>query len=484
MKTDPKPTAFEEPARSIPIVADYDVVVCGGGTAGCPAAIGAAQRGAKTLLLEKSAFLGGVPVQSLNPAWHRANITHTGLLSKLILEVYRRSQWDENPFESTEPIILDPHVLRSVLTDWVLDAGATVQLHTWVVAAYRENDGCIILITESKSGREAIRTRVVIDATGDADVAVKLGADFTQGDPEDEGYTQGMTVRFTAGNIDFARYLDFLEDNRDAYAPQMDAGKFARVRDRVARGLPFHLTANLNELFKQHVGAHDSLPVKAYFNGASYQPREFNVNGTMVHELDGSDIRDLTQAEILCRKQIDQMLAFMRKRVPGWEDATLAEVAPHVGVRESRCIVGDYTLTERDAREGRRFADQLNLDRTGFDMHARKRYFNDIPGVMMGIPLRAMIVKGIDNVLVAGRCISADHMAQSSVRIMHTCFHSGFAVGLLSAHCLENGIPLRELPPATIRRELLAAGHDPEAQHVPSEAIKPSFNEFAFGKSG
>ena len=199
-----------EPAREIPVVGEYDVIVCGGGTSGCPAAIAAGREGVRVALLEKFSYLGGVPIHSLNPTWHGSNYVYQGLLEEMLREAYRRSGWDVDPF-AEKALVVDPDILRQVLTEMVQEAGVEILLHTWIAGVIPDGDAGHYVITESKSGRQALRAKILIDGTGDADVAVALGADYHMGDPEDDFATQGMTVRFVAGNVDFPKYLDFLE---------------------------------------------------------------------------------------------------------------------------------------------------------------------------------------------------------------------------------------------------------------------------------
>lgn len=453
---------IHEPARDIPVVDCFDVLVCGAGTAGCPAAIAAARAGARVGLLDKWSFVGGVPVQALNPTWHGANFVHTGLLEEMIIEVYRRRGWKSDPW-ANKAVVVDPDLQRQVLTEWIESAGVSLHLHTWFCDARYDPDGSIVVITESKSGRRAFRTRVLIDASGDADMAAALGSAYTLGDPDDQGATQGMTVRFVAGNIDFERFIPFLMEHPEYRREAPEALLNALQRNREDE--PFHLHANLAELYHRQCPGDPDLPVHAYFNGCSTARGTLNVNGTMVHHVVGIRSEDLTRAEVQCRRQIMRMMRFLRDHVPGWEDAYLCAMAPAIGVRETRCIVGDYRLTAEDCRKGTVFPDTVTLDHCYFDMHDRRNYSGQGLGTMMGIPYRSLLPRGLDNVAVVGRCISADHWAQSSIRSMHVCFLCGNAVGILAAHSVQKRIGLRDIPHDRIRPLLLEQGMDPLAKH-------------------
>ena len=464
MQNATKPSSvYEEPARRVPVVGEYDIIVCGGGTSGCPAAINAARQGARVALIEKFSYIGGVPIHALNPAWHGTNQVYQGLLEEMIRKAYAFSGWDMDPFED-RAVVVDPDAQRAVLSKMLQDAGVDVFLHSWIAGAVDTGDGHHLLLTESKSGRQAYRARIVIDATGDADVAAFLGAETRMGDPDDDFATQGMTVRFLAGNIDMERWFDFLLAHPEL-RPQTGEEKIEFVRRRHRRGLPFHLHCDLSRLYEQFGPDEGDLPVKAYFNGCSTGTGTFNVNGTMVHNVLGTDVRDLTKAELLCRRQINHMMAFVRKNVGGWENAILCTMAPHVGVRETRCIVGEILLTEADARAGRKFEDTVCLDHVYFDHHSRKAYTGEAVGQMLGIPLRALLPKGVERLLVVGRCISAEHMVQSSTRIMHVCFDEGAAAGILAAHCVKAGLTPRQLPLDQVSPILRAAGINPLKCH-------------------
>lgn len=439
---------FIEKSREIAVVGGYDVVVCGGGTAGFPAAIAAAREGQRVALIERYGFLGGVPAYCIMPAWHRLHEFNVGLLSEFMTKV---SQMNMGP-DPLDCQHTEPECIKALSMDMVIEAGVEVHLHTLVTDVIIEDNALVGVITESKSGRRAFMGKAFVDATGDGDVAALAGVPFAKGN--DEGVTQGMTLRIRVGGIDFERYLDWAQANPQYYGAM--ASKLPHIRQLAAQGKPFFLGCDIAPLLQQAPNA-DELPTKSYFNGSSIRRNELSLNCTRVYGLDGTREEDLTSAEISCRNQAIALYKFLRDTIPGFENAMLIETAPQIGVRESRRILGEYMLTQEDCRAGRRFDDEIALNPISFDLHDANYSCESLHN-RVGIPFRCLVPQKIDNLLIAGRCISTDHIANSSVRRMHTCFHVGQVAGVAAAMAARRGVAVRKMEFADLRGRLTALG--------------------------
>ena len=449
-------TTYHEPAREVPIVAEYDVLVCGGGTSGISAAIAAARTGARVGLVERYGFIGGVPAYCIMPAWHSLTDTYSRLLGEFATRVTQVGP-GPNPFATQH---MEPEHVKHVALAMVTEAGVSMHLHTGIVDVMREGRAVTGVVTESKSGRRAIRARTLIDATGDGDVATFAGAEYQFGNAE--GVSQGMTVRFRIGNIDFARYFDWLDENRQYVSHNDDY--LLWVRERALRDEPFFMAANLVTLYQAHP-EWPNLPVLSYFNGSSIRPRELSLNATRVFGLDGTNADHLSEAEIACRTQEFALWAFLRRHVPGFADSFIVETAAQIGVRETRRIVGDYILSEEDCRLGTVFADSIVSNPIAFDLHDTQ-YTCELLAHRCHVPYRCLLPRGIEGLLVAGRCISTDHVANSTIRRMMTAFETGQVAGIAAALTGREQTTPRALP-----FEILRAGMQEAGMPTPSDEM-------------
>ena len=438
-----------EEARALPVAGRYDVLVCGGGTSGVPAAIAAARAGAKTALVERYGFLGGVPAYCIMPAWHRLGEGHSRLLAEFAERV-RDVGKGPNPLVTQH---MEPECVKMAALNMACEAGVDIHLHSLICDTTVEGDRVTGVVTESKSGRRVFLGDVVVDATGDADVAAGGGARFMLGD--ELGVTQGMTVRFRIGYINFDRYFDWISRNRH-YFRDIDDQCISHLRRKAADGETFYMAADLSPLYRKHPEYPD-LPHLSYFNGSSLRRNELSLNATRVHGLDGTSEEDLTKAEIECRKQAFAVWRFLRDNVPGFEDSTIVETAPQVGVRETRRIIGDYLLTENDCRRGAEFEDTIARNPISFDLHDKTYSLESLPH-SANIPYRCLLPVGLESILVVGRCISTDHVANSSVRRMMTAFELGQVGGVAAALAAGRGVSPRGLPFAVLRVAMTDAG--------------------------
>lgn len=432
---------ISEPARQIPVKAEVDVVVAGSGPAGFCAALSAARNGVKTLIVEQFGDIGGVSTVGLMSHW-------TGHISSSIYsEILRRCAEAGELKNSTDPTI-DPEVLKTVYLEMLEEAGVEILLYTQAVAAIVEKDVIKGIIIESKSGREAILARQVIDCTGDGDVAARAGAPFSKG-RESDGKMQPMTLMFKVAGVDMTRTTALpgsFESNLEV--------PLGRIQDLAREHIPF--------------------PAGHCLLYRTTLPGMITCNMTNVIEVDGTKAEDLTRAHITCRKQMKPILSFLRKCVPGFENCYIISSAAFIGIRETRHFAGEAKITEQDILEARVFEDWAvsfahfnfdvhNISGAGLDKTGCQHHFKQNRGYT--IPYGALVPRKIDNLLLAGRNISGTHMAHSNFRVMPICAGMGQAAGLAAALCIKNGISPRALDVKLLQRELLAAGvRDPRSE--------------------
>jgi hypothetical protein len=293
-------------------------------------------------------------------------------------------------------------------------------------------------IGASKSGLEAFPAGVTVDCSADADVAIRAGAGFEQGRPED-GLTQPMTMFFRVANVDDEAVRAYVAEHPDDYRP------FASIVAEARKAGEFPIQ-------RQGVGLYKTL-----------EPGVWRINTTRLHRLDGTDARDLTTAEIEGRRQVAALMTFFRKWLPGFEKAVLLDTAATIGVRETRRIVGDYTLTVEDLAEGREFEDVIALCGYPVDIHSPTDDGGGADGRyqtanVYQIPYRSLLPAKLDRILVAGRCISATHEALGAVRVMPPSFAMGEAAGTAAALALKAGVTPREVPIPALHEALIRQG--------------------------
>jgi hypothetical protein len=406
-------------------------------------------------IIERYGFLGGNVASSIMPCWHGIRGHHSGLLTRFGEQV---EQFGVGPIPLKDQHI-EPEVVKILFLDMALEAGADLHLHNFIVGVTKEGSRIKSVITESKSGRRAFAAKIFVDASGDGDLCYHAGADYMKGA---DGQTQAMSLRFRIGFIDFDRFADWAEKH-----PEYNLGKDLRQaaeRDKkkdCRRGL--YIGSRLDQMYDKHRDRYPDLPSNTYFNCSSIRPRELSVNTTRIYDIDGTEADDLTKAEIVTRKQAWEVWRFLRDNVAGFEESVIVETAPQVGVRESRCIVGDYVLTVRDGAANRQFQDSVQTCRVSLDAHDKKKYLvGDAGGLVSGgvvdVPYRCFLPKGLEGVLVVGRCASSDHLMNSGFRRMENVFQSGEVGGTAAGMAVKTGTTPRQLPVEELQAELEKQG--------------------------
>jgi hypothetical protein len=428
-----------EEARELEVRGEYDVVVIGGGAAGISAAMAAQRDGARTLLIERYGFLGGMSTAGLVGSFCGFYTTGPekrrivgGIGENLLNRLRRRGAVTEKMVAPIDNRLashrFNPEVFKSVAEEAVVEHGADLLFHTLFTGVLQDATGRRLLgvTVENKSGRSAYLSGVIVDATGDADVAYRAGVPCEVGNGK--GVSQSLTTMFRLANVDMdkLRALKF-QDLREKLAEAREQGfRFMRVDSILGPTSPKGLvTANM----------------------------------TGIPHLNALDAEQLTRAEIEGRRQVFEYVRFLRTRVVGFEDAEVVVIGTQVGIRETRRILGEHTLQENEVLEGQKFSDGIALGAWPVEFHdpgagtIEWRYL-DVPDDYYSIPMRCLIARGVDNLLVAGRCTSTTHVAQASSRVTAQALAMGEAAGILAAETARSCKAAREIAPDRIQEEL------------------------------
>lgn len=452
-----------EPERRVPVAYEPDVLVVGAGPAGIGAAVAAARNGAKVLLVERYGFLGGnLTLAMVNPmfTFHDINGNQVirgvagEIVDRLVELLASKGHVTDLTFDNASMTPFDPEGMKLLLFDMVHEAGVELLLHSWVVDARAEDGLVTTVIVENKSGRQAIRARYVIDCSADADVVARVGAPFVKG-RESDGAMQPVTLFFRMADVDMPRLRAWMKANREQLK---DAPGDEEIDS--ADAVAF---LGLNDLVKQAM-ERGEFPRDAAPRILFYElPRagQIAVNTTRLQGIDGTNVQDLTRAEVATRKQAWQIHQFLKTYVGGFERAYILDTGAQVGIRETRHIVGDYTLTEADVLAGRIFDDGIACGTFAIDIHppeGQQQIFTGSGKSVYEIPYRSLLPQGLNNLLVAGRSISATHTAFGSARVMATSVGIGQGAGTAAAVALKHQQSTREVDIAAVRRLLIEQG--------------------------
>jgi hypothetical protein len=394
-----------------PVVARYQVVVAGGGPSGVIAAAAAARSGASTLLIERYPFLGGNGTAGLMTCYNgfrnqrppEALQTVKGIPAEYIAEIvrlggianddpYPKSKHDTAKGDLPYCIGFDPEAAKIASLNLLRKEGVTLRLYSWVVAPMLDGSRVTGVIVESKSGRQAIAADIVIDATGDGDIAARAGAPFMS--PADKGDRMGMSLMYVLGGMT---------------SSVKDSGGI-RLGDRVVKWGPG-------------------------FSG------------------DGLDVENLTRAEVETRLKLWDQVQGLRKE-PGKESVYLSQIATGIGVRETRRILGEYVVTEQDAIKGTHFPDVVAISSNPMPSYHGQRFFFSHEG--FDIPYRSLVPKKVEGLVLTGRCISCEQGPFQSARSMAPAMAVGHASGCAAALAAKGDIAPRKLDVTTLQKLLVS----------------------------
>lgn len=410
---------------------NYDVAVIGGGFAGVAAAISAAREGAKVILIEKGNCLGGAAsnclVTPFMPYKTKINGECVALSQGIFKEIHEALE-ERGAMAQNESFLEED--LKYVLNELALAAGVELLFHSYLTAASCECGTVKDVTLATVGGQIKICADYFIDATGDAQLAYLAGFPTRLG-RESDNLCQPMTLCFRIGNVDTEKFFASRPALTEAHKRALEAGELINPRENIL-------------IFRT--------PVK----------NVLHFNTTRVVKKNPTDARDVTDAEILARRQVYEIYDFMKRHADGLENSFLLASAAEIGVRESRMIDGEYTLTVHDCKELRRFEDSIAACNYDIDIHnpegtgTSHYYFGD--GEYYTIPYRALIPKDSKNLLVAGRCISSDHEAQASYRIMPVVCNIGEAAGVGAALASRDSAKVSDISIGELQRILKRDG--------------------------
>ena len=323
--------------------------------------------------------------------------------------------------------------------EMVCDAGAQIRFHTSFVDVVMQGERITDIVFLDKAGLGLLRPKIVIDTSGDGDIAVKAGAPFEVGRRED-GKMMPVTLFVTIGNVDDERVVTWMREHELLHPGERLFECI--VKQARARG-EWTLEREFLNLYREPT------------------PGQWRVNSTRVQNIDGTNPDDLSRAEIESRRQAWELMRFFRSHCPGLENVQLIATASQVGVRETRHILGGYVLNGQDVLEGRTFDDAIAQCSYPIDIHDPQGPRGRLEGIRADhyeIPYRCLVPRQVDNLLVAGRPISADHEGAASARVIPPCYATGQAAGTAACLSIQQGVTPRSLDVGLLRKTLRGQG--------------------------
>ena len=405
-----------------------DVLVLGSGPAGFAAAYTAAKNGARVILVEQNGDIGGISTSGLMSHW-------TGSCgSPLYYEILKRTaEGNEGEFRNRITNLIDPERLKTLYLEMLCEVGCKLMLYTFAEDAICDGDKVLGATVINKSGKTDIYAKITVDATGDGDIAARAGAEFVLG-RESDNKMQPATLMFKIGGVDYDRAV-FL-------------GSFESTYD-TPRG-------ELQALAREHI----PYPAGHILTYESTLPGVVTCNMTNAIDIDGTNADDLTRATLTCRRQMADIVKYLREFVPGYENCYIISSASLMGIRETRHFKGKYTLTEQDILEARFFDDYVvrdayfnfdvhNITGAGLDRTGVQKHFSQDKGYT--IPYRCLLPEVKENLLLCGRNISGTHMAHSNFRVMPICVGIGEAAGAAAYIAVTEDRNLNDIDAKEIR---------------------------------
>lgn len=425
----------------LPVLAEVDILVVGGGASGVAAATVAAEGGRSVLLVEKYGFCGGAAVAGMSgticgmyyatDSREKPEQVVFGFTERFRSALRSRSGLTEpQRYGKTHTVTHDPLVWRECADDLLSDAGVRILFHTVVTAVLMEDDCIRGVVIESKAGRSKVLAKRIIDASGDAAVVARAGYNYTFGD---NGKIQNPTMFFRLGNVAIEQFLAFW--GLDTISPEKVVNSIRSAAESGAYALPRH---------------------KIWIFPTT-RPSELLVNATRLTAADGrmlnvTDPADFTEAEILGRRQVREYARYLADHVPGCRDSFVVDTGIEAGIRQTRTIVGVETLKNSDVVECRKRSDSICRSPWPIELHSgEKPKLHWLLDDYYDVPYPTLVPERGDNIIVAGRSLSAEHEALASARVTAQCFEYGNAAGTAALISLEDNISFRDIPGEAVR---------------------------------
>lgn len=438
-----------EPQKEIPVFAEADVIVVGGGPAGIGSALAAARNGAKTILIEQANCLGGLQTQCLNPRFTEVDPDiQGGIIQEIIDQVTREGQIirprDTSRRHRYEAVSFDPEYYKYLLDNMMAEAGVKLLYHAFAVGAVKEGNTLKGIIIESKEGRHAVLGKVVIDSTGSADIAWKSGAPcMADGFPSGpkKGRHQGFGYAVTFKEVDISRFEAFRKEHPEEWGPVI-AGK-SLIKKAKAEGKlygnrgAFWFTPHFGTGAIWILGPHYGLPLGHH----------------------GWMLEDFSNGEIDLRKQAWSAYNLLKNNVPGFENSHIDQLPTHLLPRDTHRILGEYVLKEEDIRQGRAFDDSIAISNHAPDVFGpddEHEFIGNVPPY--DIPYRCLVSKETDNLLAAGSTISVDFITYAATRYCTPSICTGQAAGTAAALAIKNRVTPKKLNVKLLQETLRKQG--------------------------
>ncbi len=444
--------------KDIPVKDEYDLVVCGGGPSGLPAALAARRAGLKVLLIEGTGQLGGVGTSAgvshllggRTPDNRHACVA--GIFREITEALFERGEAvdprtiaDEKytPFGWKKflaaGVPFNPIAMVGLLDEKMLEAGVDVLFFTQFVDVFKEGDRITHVVAFNKSGLFAVPAKAVVDATGDADVSARSGCDMVKGREED-GLMTPATLIFHVDHVD--------QDQTAAYIKEKDSPRFREIVDRL------------------RATGEWTFPYDIFISVQLHEKGTMMINTSRITDVDGTDGLSVSRGMMLGRQEVHKLFQIMRRHIPGFRQARIRQVAPVLGVRETRRIVGDFVYNVADLMAERDFPDTIGFSGYGWDLPDPKRPSHQPMGEgtdgrkrnYTPIPYRCLVPRPVVNVICPGRAISVERFVLGPLREQAPCYAMGHAAGLAAVQAVRAGIPFAEVDVRRLRDELKGAG--------------------------
>lgn len=455
--------------KNVPVIAQVDVVVGGGGCAGVGAAISSARNGAKTLLVERMFYLGGMMTGGLMSKV-AISPTNNGLAKEILQRV---AEYQGTNFLASRPEVpIDPETMKLILDKMVSEeAGVDVRFGTVISDVVVEGRFLKAVLIDGIEGIKAVLARYFIDCTGDGQLAYKAGATYLVGN--DEGFSSSPTLMFRVANCDIEKLISHMEEHPELFHSAQHTYSNQRLSPQEnRRNIAQHKYAHFADFIpyirmkvEENPGMFSEWEIQVLTNrGLIFmnqpKPGHVLVNCSRIPFFKGNDSVELSKAMMTGRKQVECLFRFMKKFLPGFENSFVVDTGSLLGIRESRRIIGDYIFTENDVESLARFDDAVVSNHGGVEIHSEKGPGTEIrelgPKDFYHVPYRCIIAKDFDNLFMAGRCFSANHAGLSAARNIAYCIALGQASGTASVQLLHDGKKdVRSIDMKKLQKELV-----------------------------